>query len=203
MIDIAHELLLGTDRDSTYPSRRSGGVPVANSVTELSLSFYFREETPAEILSAFQPMYRPNSPDASWEPAPPLLPFRPASEDDWWVPDWKEAGYPEDALAAEPWRHNWAAQLDEGVPPSRAALVWTPQRLWHFSCHCEFQVWPDAIHDFLGWLGPFIKTTDNQGYPRPDLVGTMVYDSSLRPYLLFCQHGRLSLQSLNGPDDEF
>ena len=63
--------------------------------------------------------------------------------------------------------------------------------------------WPDAILDFLGWLGPFVKTSDNEAYPRHDLVGTMVYESSLRPYLLFCQYGRISLQNLNGPDDEF
>ena len=67
----------------------------------------------------------------------------------------------------------------------------------------SFEVWPAAIFDFLGWLGPFIKTTDHEAYPRPDLIGTMVYGSSLRPYLLFCQHGRLSLQNLNGPGDEF
>jgi hypothetical protein len=178
-------------------------VLVSNAATELSLSFYFCEETPAQVLSAFQPMYKPNPPDTFWEPAPPLLPFTPAPNDDWWVPDRKEAGDPGDPLAAEPWRHNWTSQLDQGMPPSYAALVWTPDLLWHFSCRCWFQVWPAAILDFLTWLGPFIKTSDNDAYPRPDLVGTMVYGSSLRPYLLFCQHGRLSLQDLNEPDDEF
>ena len=181
----------------------TGGMAVANSITELNLWFYFREDTPAEVLSAFQPMYKPNAPDLSWEPAPRLIPFEPAPDDDWWAPDWKELGDPEDPLAAEPWRHDWASQLDEGVPPRHAALVWSPQRLWHFSCRVRFEVWPDAIFDFLGWLGPFIETSDNPAYPRPGLIGTMVYASSLRPYLLFCQYGRLSLQNLNGPDDEF
>src|SRR4051794_16096509 len=58
-----------------HPSSRPEGVPVANSMTDLNLWFYFRQETPAEVLSAFAPMYRPNPPDASWEPAPPLVPF--------------------------------------------------------------------------------------------------------------------------------
>jgi hypothetical protein len=148
-------------------------------------------------------MYVPNSPDVSWEPAPPLLPVQPVAGDDWWVADWKEAGHAGDPLAAEPWRQDWTSELDEGAPPRTAALVWSPQRLWHFSCRVSFEVWPAAIFDFLGWLGPFIKTTDHEAYPRPDLIGTMVYGSCLRPYLLFCQHGRLSLQNLNGPGDEF
>ena len=66
-----------------YPSPRSESVPVANSMAELNLWFYFREETPPEVLSAFQPTYRQNSPDAPWEPAPRLVPFTPAPDDEW------------------------------------------------------------------------------------------------------------------------
>ncbi len=44
---------------------------------------------------------------------------------------------------------------------------------------------------------------DNPANPQPRLVGHMTYDSSARPYLLWCQDSRLSLENLNGPGDEW
>lgn len=175
-----------------------------SSLTDLKLWFHFRADTPAEVLSAFQPLYRPD-PDSEIDPPPSLRPFESTAGDEWWIPDWKEAGYDSDPLANEPWRHAWASWISESLTvPSGAALVWSRwERLWHLSCQCSIQVWPDAILDFLQWLGPFIKTTDNDAYPRPDLVGVMTYGSSLRPYLLFCEQQRLFIQNLNGPHDEF
>lgn len=178
------------------------------SFTELSLSFFFREDTPAEVLALFGQL-RAADRDSSWAgPAPELLSFEQASDDGWWEPDWREAYGPDhvDPLAHEPWRHDWAPWLSGSMSVSTvptAALVWSELELWHFSCRCSLKTWPDAILDSLGWLGPFIKTSDNEAYPRPDLVGVMTDDSSLRPYLLFCQHGALSIQNLNGPDEEF
>lgn len=173
--------------------------------TELSLSFYFHEDTPSDVLSTFAPLRRPDQDSSFAGSAPNLTSFDPAPNDDWWEPDWGAADGA-DPLAHEPWRHDWARWLSGSMSVSTvptAALVWSELKLWHFSCRCSLKVWPDVVLESLGWLGSFIHTSDNEAYPRPDLVGVMTYDGSLRPYLLFCQYGRLSIQNLNGPGEEF
>jgi len=92
--------------------------------------------------------------------------------------------------------------MSVGTVPA-AALVWSQLKRWHFSCRSSFKTWPDEIFDAISWLGPFIDAYDNPVNPQPTLVGHMTYDSSARPYLLWCQDGRLSVENLNGPDDEW
>lgn len=179
------------------------------SFTEVSLAFYFRQETPREVLATFAPL-RPHELDDSYGSTAPDLPaFEPVQGDDWWAPDWREDHGPDhvDPLAEQPWRHDWARWLPSSMSASTlpsAALAWSgPLQLWHFECRFSLKVWPSAVLEFLGWLGPFIRTSDNARHPRPDLIGVLNYDSSLRPYLLFCQYGLLTLQNLNGPGEEF
>lgn len=178
------------------------------SFTELSLSFYLRRDVPAPVLATFAPLYVPLEFPPYSGPAPKLPTYQPPAGDEWWEPDWREGYGPDhvDPLAAEPWRHDWATWLSGSMSVSTvptAALQWSELGQWHFSCRCSFKTWPEAIVEFLAWLGPFIQTSDNPNYPRPDLIGLMTPDSSFRPYLLWCQNGRLSLENLNGPDDEF
>jgi hypothetical protein len=178
------------------------------SFTELQLSFYFRTDVPTAVLATFSPLYQATTPSIQG-PAPELPVFVPAPDDDWWEPDWKSL-YPgqdhADPYASEPWRHEWAPWLAGSMSVSTvpaAALVWSQLKRWHFSCRSSFKTWPDEIFDAISWLGPFIDAYDNPVNPQPTLVGHMTYDSSARPYLLWCQDGRLSVENLNGPDDEW
>ena len=178
------------------------------SFTELQLSFYFRTDVPTEVLATFAPLYRATTPSIQG-PAPDLPVFAPAADDDWWEPDWKSSYVNQeqvDPYASEPWRHAWAPRLAGSMSVSTvatAALVWSELKSWHFSCRSSFKTWPDEIFDAIGWLGPFIDAWDNPVNPRPTLVGLMTYEGSARPYLLWCQHGRLSMENLNGPGDEW
>ncbi len=165
--------------------------------SEVVLGFNFRPDTPAEVLAAVSALERPIPDDAWWGPAPPL-PEPVVEPNEWWDgPDWREAGST-DEFESEQWRHNWAPWLGNsmsvGTVPS-AALVWTETQRWNFTCRCSFKSWPDAIHTFLEWLGPFIDHPDADMPPR--LVGYIDYGPEPRPFLLWAHDGRLTMEDLN------
>jgi hypothetical protein len=177
------------------------------SFTELQLSFYLRTDVPTEVLATFAPLYQATTPSFQG-PAPELPGYVPPPDDDWWMPDWKECYGPDriDPYASEPWRHEWApwlaGSMGVGTVPT-AALVWSLLQRWHFSCRSSFKTWPGQLFEALGWLGPFIEGYDNPRNPQPRLVGHMTYDGAARPYLLWCQDGQLTMETLNGPGDEW
>lgn len=159
------------------------------------MSFDFREDTPAEVLAAFSSLERPLDDGASWGPAP-RLPAPVVEPVEWWVPDWRETGET-DVFEHEPWRHDWGASLSNVMSGSvvpLAALSWTGTKRWNLAFRCSLKSWADAIFAFLQWLGPFIHTWGNDG---SRFVGYIADEQALRPYLLWAQGGRLTMENLN------
>ena len=166
------------------------------SFSRVFLSFDFREETPEDVLAAFSRLARPHPQDAWWGPAP-TLPNPVAEAQEGWEPDWREGGMP-DEFEHEPWRHDWALWLsgamDVGTTPS-ASLAWTELKRWNLTSRCSFKSWPEAIHRFLAWLGPYIEGFED--VERARLVGLIEDDAAPRPALLWVQGGELLLEDLN------
>ena len=167
------------------------------SFSEVVMSFDFREDTPAEVLASVSALERPLEEGAYWGPAPELPP--PVVEPgDFWVPDWREEGTP-DEFEHEPWRHDWAPWLSGnmmavGTVPS-ASLVWTETQRWNLTFRCAFKSWAGSIFTFLEWLGPFV---DTWGLDRPLFLGYIDDEGEPRPYLLWAHEGRLTMEDLNG-----
>ncbi len=170
------------------------------SFTELTLSFYLRENTPPEVLAAFAALEKPGQPFPNTEPAP-ALPAPVVDPDPYWSPDWRDSGA-QDEYEATPWVHDWASWLEAAMDVHTiptAALVWQPiVKRWHLSCRASYKADPDSVHQFLEWLGPFV----HPGYfpDRPLLIGQLRDEGSPRPYLLWADNGRLTIEDLNPPD---
>lgn len=163
--------------------------------TEVVMAFAFRSDTPPEVLAAFSALAQRHPEDVWWGP-PPDLPEPVSEPQEWWSPDWREAGEV-DEFEAEPWRHDWATWLKSSmsvaIVPS-AKLAWGETRRWNLSCRCSFKSWPGAVLTFLEWLGPFIDSVQPE---RPLFLGYMLYDAEPRPHLLWLRDGRLVAEDLN------
>jgi len=159
------------------------------------MSFDFRPDTPPHVLAAFSALAQPVPPDAYWG-QPPQLPDPVAEPSEFWDPDWRESGIPEE-FRGEPWRHDWApifrdAAAVDTVP--HATLVWRPGGLWKLSIRTSFKTWSEAVFAFIEWLGPFIYAF-NDDFPL--LVGYLDYDNDERPCLLWFKDRALTLEDLN------
>jgi hypothetical protein len=164
--------------------------------SEVVLSFEFRADTPDEVMAAFSALEQPPADEHFyWGPAP-AVPSPVGEPSEYWSPDWRESGWV-DPLAEEPWRHDWASWLSGSMSvatvPS-AALVWTPAKLWNFTCRSSCKTDAEGVFEFLEWLGPFIDVYN------PDakyLIGYIHYEYDERPHLVWFKERRLSLEDLN------
>jgi hypothetical protein len=98
-------------------------------------------------------------------------------------------GYAEgegDPFETEPWRHDWASELD-GV------LRWTGVH-WELLCRFSWKTDPQAASEALAWLAPFVAT---KWMPRRQFVGYAHHEYDPAPHLFWVEDGRWERQDMN------
>lgn len=153
------------------------------SFTSGRLAVEFGASTPDHVLSAFSGLAATGRRTAPPLPAPVVEVWES------WEPDWREAGWAEgqgDPHPDEPWRHDWASQVD-GV------LHWTGTH-WELLCSFTWKTHPVVVSEALAWLAPFVATTNR---PWRQLVGHAHYEYDPAPHLFWVQSGRWVRQDMN------
>jgi len=149
------------------------------SYTRGLLTIEFATSTPDHVLSAFSGLA------VTGRYAPALPP--PVTEVwDSWTPDWREAGWPEgqgDPYPDEPWRHNWASELN-------GFLGWADGQ-WQLMCRFFWKTHPQVASDTLAWLAPFVADS------RRQLVGFAHHEYDPAPHLFWVEDGRWDRQDMN------
>jgi hypothetical protein len=146
------------------------------------LAIEFATSTPNHVLSAFSALA------VTGLGAPPL-PEPVVEVWEYWQPEWREVGWAEgqgDPFPDEPWRHDWASELD-GV------LRWTGAH-WELLCSFLWKTHPVAASEALAWLAPYVEAEHR---PWRQLVGHAHHEYDPAPHLFWVKAGRWERQDLN------
>jgi len=153
---------------------------VVGSYTDGLLVIRFDPSTPDPVMSAFSALVLPGPRAAP----PPVVEAWSA-----WEPDWRARGYAEgkgDPFESEPWRHDWASQVD-GV------LRWAGGH-WELLCRFLWKTYPQVVSESLAWLAPFVAS---QSMPRRQFVGYAHHEYDPAPHLFWVENGQWQREDMN------